>query len=47
MRQYPDIRVGRQETGRKKKKVDITGNVSRSKSSKEFSVNYCLAGIKF
>lgn len=45
MRQYPDIRVERQETGRKKSKKptekqqqqDITGNISRSKLGKEFS----------
>lgn len=45
MRQYPDIRVERQETGRKKKskkpkekqqQQDITGNISRSKLGKEF-----------
>lgn len=43
MRQYPDIRVGRQETGRKKNKKqwDIAENVSRSKLGKEFSISHC------
>lgn len=40
MRQCPDIRIERQETGRKKKKT-FTRNVRRSKVGEEFYINYC------